>query len=547
MKNLGLILIQCLFIFQSFAQSRYLSEVFPDVKVSSDVVYGRNATIFTKPLLGHLTPVDLKMDVYEPIGDTLQERPLVLVIHDGNFFPQVLNGSIIGSKTDSSVVEICTQLAKRGFTAAAITYRQGWNPLGVSQLDRVTTMIQALYRGVQDGRTAIRFFRKNYNEEDNEFHIDPNRITVWGNGTGAFVALNMVAISHINDFALTTNGPGKFLFDSDNDGVPDTPMVLEEIHGDIEGKNLTIAPYDFLGITEGDTTNYANHLNYSSEFHLSVNISGSVADIGWMNDNSIPTISIQSIFDLYYPYNEFSFVVHPGTLYFQTQGSELIGELQENLGNNQAWKDGIKEDEIYTKEANWHSAIAGHPYYEGVYPVINSANSNGIHEGVVIDWWDPNSPSPIDGPGLGLPWNEVPSSSGLSMHDLELIRNENMSAEKARANIDTIMNYFAPRACITLELSDCHSDIFTSSAEEQLDDSSIKIFPNPSNGLLTINASEKTLELIQVFDLDGRLVKSLSQIHGTEKEIDLSDLVKGIYLIKIQLNDAIVVRKIMLN
>jgi len=547
MKIIGLILLQCLFICQSFAQSRYLNEVFPDVKVSSDIVYGRNATIYTDPFLGHLVPVDLKMDIYEPIGDSLQERPLVLVIHDGNFLPQVLNGRIIGSKTDSSVVEICTQLAKRGFTAASITYRQGWNPIASSQVELTFSLVQALYKGVQDGRTAIRFFRKNYTEEDNEFHIDPNRITVWGNGTGAFVALNMVAISHINDFALTTNEPGKFLYDSDNDGVPDTPMVLEEIHGDIEGKNLIIAPYDFSWITEGDTINYANHLNYSSEFHLSVNVGGSVADISWLNDNSIPTISIQAIFDCYYPYNDYSFVVHPGTLYFQTQGSELIGELQENLGNNQAWKDGIKADETYTKEANLHSDIVGHPYYEGVYPVINSVNSKGYHEGVVIDWWNPNAPSPVDGPGMGLPWNEVPFGSWPSLHDLELVKNENMSAEKARANIDTIMNYFAPRACITLELSDCQSDIFTSSTEELFDANSIKVYPNPSSGLLTIDASEKTLESIQVFDLDGRLVKSLSQIHGTEKEINLGDLAKGIYLIKIQLNDMIVVRKIILN
>ena len=54
---------------------------------------------------------------------------------------------------------------------------------------------------------------------------------------------------------------------------------------------------------------------------------------------------------------------------------------------------------------------------------------------------------------MGRPWNEVPYGLELSMHDLELITNENISAEKARADIDTIMNYFAPRAFITLELS----------------------------------------------------------------------------------------------
>ncbi len=549
MKWIGLLLLQCLFISQVFAQSRYIDEVFPEVNVTADVVYGRNATMFLNPIFGKPIPIDLKLDVYEPIGDTLTERPLVLVIHDGQFLPPVYNGSIIGSKTDSSVVEICTQLAKRGFTAAAMTYRQGWNPLAVSQVDIAVSLIQALYRGVQDGRTAIRFFRKNYEEDGNEFHIDPNRIAIWGNGTGGFVALNMVAISHIDDFTSTTNGPGKFLVDTDGDGLPDKPMVLEEIHGDIEGKNLTIAPYDFFGIEAGDTTNYENHPNYNSDFHLSVNVSGAVADIGWLNDNTIPTISFQSIYDAVYPYEEFSLIQHPGILIFRIQGSKLIGELQESQGNNQPWKDGIIMDEYYTNQAKNHSDIAGHPYYDGLYPVVNSANSNGIHEGVVIDWWDPNAPSPIDGPGMGLPWNEVPYPGlpGSSLHDIELMRNENMSAAKARANIDTIMNYFIPRACLTLELSDCKSDIFTSAKEEQLNDNEINIFPNPSNGILTIDALNKGLSSIQLFDIKGKLVSSFTHTHVTKQELNLGNLPEGIYTLHIRMNNTIVVRKFVLK
>ena len=282
MKSLFLLLLQCFFAFQISAQSRYLEEVFPDVNISDDVVYGRNATAL---LFTGLRPTDLTMDVYEPIGDSLQERPLVLVFHDGFFLPPVFNGIIVGSKKDSSIVEICTQLAKRGFTAAAVSYRQGWNPLAASQVVTAVGYVQAIYRGIQDGRTAIRYFKKNYAENGNEYQIDPNRITVWGNGSGGSIALNMVALSHIDDFAMTTNGPGKFLVDTDGDGMPDMPMVLEEVHGDIEGKNLTVAPFGFFGIEAGDTTNYNNHLDYQSDFQLSVNVSGSVADISWLNDN----------------------------------------------------------------------------------------------------------------------------------------------------------------------------------------------------------------------------------------------------------------------
>ena len=98
------------------------------------------------------------MDVYQPSGDTETSRPLVLVFHTGNFLPNVLNGQISGTKKDSSVVEICTQLARRGYVAASVDYRVGWNPLASTQPERALGLIQAAYRGLQDGRNAIRYF-----------------------------------------------------------------------------------------------------------------------------------------------------------------------------------------------------------------------------------------------------------------------------------------------------------------------------------------------------------------------------------------------------
>ena len=75
----------------------------------------------------------------------------------------------------------------------------------------------------------------------------------------------MATLDHIDEFITTTHSPGKFLFDENGDGFPDTPMVIEAFHGDIEGKNLTIAPDDFFGFPTGDTTNYPNHIEYNSD------------------------------------------------------------------------------------------------------------------------------------------------------------------------------------------------------------------------------------------------------------------------------------------
>ena len=147
-------------ICQMDAQVRYLNEVFTDVNVTTDVLYGQNVTVL--PLLQGAPPAaqPLVCDIYEPAGDTETDRPLMIYIHTGNFLPQYLNGSAVGTKSDSVAVELCSRYAKMGYVVASIDYRLGWNPLAATQSERTYQLINAAYRGVQDARTAVRFFRK---------------------------------------------------------------------------------------------------------------------------------------------------------------------------------------------------------------------------------------------------------------------------------------------------------------------------------------------------------------------------------------------------
>jgi carboxylesterase type B len=102
---------------------------------------------------------NLLMDVYQPAGDSEADRPVILYFHTGNFLPQYVNGSAVGTRTDSSAVEICSRFARMGYVVASVDYRLGWNPLAGTQTERTTQLIQAAYRGVQDSRTAVRYFR----------------------------------------------------------------------------------------------------------------------------------------------------------------------------------------------------------------------------------------------------------------------------------------------------------------------------------------------------------------------------------------------------
>ena len=62
----------------SFSQTRYLEEVFCDIEMMSDVVYGNNVSIL--PVLQGGVPAaeDLEMDIYMPAGDIATDRPVAV-------------------------------------------------------------------------------------------------------------------------------------------------------------------------------------------------------------------------------------------------------------------------------------------------------------------------------------------------------------------------------------------------------------------------------------------------------------------------------------
>ena len=143
-----------LFIFVLFfttttvAQSRYLDPVFPPSKTDSFVEYSINFSVLLNDTLPIPTGMDsiiigldsttmtpiyfnmpkLELDVYEPAGDTLSERPLIIYLHTGTFLPIIRNQGATGSRFDYATQAMCQQFAARGYVVANTTYRMGWNP-----------------------------------------------------------------------------------------------------------------------------------------------------------------------------------------------------------------------------------------------------------------------------------------------------------------------------------------------------------------------------------------------------------------------------------
>lgn len=166
--------------------TRYIDQVFSDVWISPNVVYGR------APLTSG-DEQDLVMDVYQGVGDNANLRPVVIYAHGGAFTK--------GEKESSHDWPYPWDFAQRGFVSASIDYR-----LDGSEQD-----------ATDDMQAAVRFFKAHADE----YRIDPTRITVIGSSSGAVMALST---------AFAPEDPGS----SGNPSYPSNVAAAMSISGDSE-------------------------------------------------------------------------------------------------------------------------------------------------------------------------------------------------------------------------------------------------------------------------------------------------------------------------
>ncbi|WP_052732821.1 carboxylesterase family protein [Hymenobacter terrenus] len=177
---------------------RYRSDIATAVTVTPGVVFSTNIPqVSTTNLAGVRfaneqtygnVRVTLKMDIYQPQGDTLSKRPVIIFCFGGGF--------VGGSRDAADMVALAQSFAKRGYVTASIDYRLGMNLSDPEKAKR------AVYRALQDGRAAVRFFRNNART----YGVDPNQVYISGHSAGAFVACNNAYVDQESERPASTFG-----------------------------------------------------------------------------------------------------------------------------------------------------------------------------------------------------------------------------------------------------------------------------------------------------------------------------------------------------
>lgn len=167
------------------APLRYRDQVFSGVTVTRDIQYG-SATP-----QGASAPIPLRLDLYQPTGDTLTQRPVAVFVHGGGF-----SG---GDKGSGPSPDFANTFAKLGYVTVSINYRLIAS--GCTGNSITAACFQAALDAQHDAQAAVRWLRANATA----YRIDPTRIAIGGESAGAITA---TAVGLHSDDPGTSGNPG---------------------------------------------------------------------------------------------------------------------------------------------------------------------------------------------------------------------------------------------------------------------------------------------------------------------------------------------------
>ena len=512
------------------SQQRYLDEIFTGVDQSTNVQYGTNYNF----LLGTPAPgFVLNTDVYSPTGDTEMGRAAVIVLHTGNFLPKYLNQSPTGNNKDSSIVVSAELFAKRGYVAFAPAYRLGWNATTIDPTTgpdvRRGTLITAVYRALNDVKSLVRFIKKSVAEDGNPYGIDPDKIIIYGQGSGGYISLAYASLDRIEE--LENEASGKWLSSVD---VPEYGYVANQLYI----SEAVVGGIDGFGGIYNDT----NHYGYTNDVLATVNAGGALGDSAWMEAGEPPVISFHCPNDGFAPFTQ-GIVIVPTT---QQAVVDVVGSRwaigQANaLGNNDAWNASQAYNDPFTQAAE--AALASnHPDlglvpadYHGLFPFNRPTIQWPFQESSPWDWFDETVVVAAAAPLVG------GAVAAQTIYDNALSGSPTMSPAQGRAYLDSIQGYLAPRMR-QLIMGDVGVE------ENDFLNSNTFVYPNPASDYVVVKTREGIrIKDVEIYSITGALVMAQTGLNKLSHQIDVDAMIPGLYLVKVITDNGMITRKVFVD
>ncbi len=442
--------------------SRYFESVFDEITIETDVVYG-NAPAINFPYFdeNNTSPQDLLMDIFQPLGDTLEHRPAIVCAHSGAF--------LSGTKEAEDMQAFCDSMAHRGYVTASIEYRLGMSIISASSSTR------AVYRGVQDGRAAIRFFKENADV----YGIDTNNIYLLGSSAGAYICQH------------------NFFMDTEDDRPSDTFTSPDLGCLDCSGND-----FQHLGKANGIIALWGALKDTSliiSTDTLPVFLAHGTADqtvpfgfgYAFGNENFPPTYGSGPVSEQLASYGNTA-----ETYFVWGEGHEFYGTDNGNWPDqpNQYWDSVFNKVEDFT--LNIHKPKAGFQLvgFENIMFTDTSVNST-------YWYWDfgdgyfsteQNPTHKYESPGV--------------FHTIQFVSNDLLSWD----TVSIIISYHV-------------------GVKEKFE-KFVEVFPNPATDFIFIKNISKTVKKVDLLNLSGQILSSEIIEREQIKMLDVSMLKPGIYI-----------------
>jgi dienelactone hydrolase len=432
----------------------------------------------------------LYADVYQPYGDTVSDRPVVIFAFGGGF--------VQGSRNDWYVREVCEHFARSGYVCVANDYRLGIDPLEILFLQHM----RIFFRPMQDMRATVQYLKADFSELGNNYRIDTNKIFLGGASAGAISAL-------MTEYC-------------------DKPSEMEEM-GDLSA-------LDELG---GFYATSGFYPNYTWDVAAVVNVAGALINAEWIESGDVPHIGAHGDQDNIVPYE------------YGPLGGGLLGGVFDLQGSYVVHQEAVAKgvcSYLYTMEGQDHpNEGMGIEYIKSVvhrisqraYAVLNDKSfccdltvdvqpNDTLRTTANMGSVELNASLTNDNGNASLQWCSVPCAI-------------DESSASITVEPDTSWRYLS---LIATEGGCQASDLYIVLPEEltSIDDlagnSRISIYPIPSTGLINVSISEPKLLRLEVHDLKGQLVvsKSISSYY----RIDANEWSKGTYVLRLIENDEVI-------